>query len=64
MNSRKQNQNHKKDTNKVEEPIVSYGISKKGIEAKLDFDKEFENGYTVEEAKAESIKKIREWWVK
>ena len=29
---------------------------------KFDFDKEWENGYTVEEAKAESKKRISEWW--
>ncbi len=63
MNSRKQN--HKKDTNKVEEPTVSYGISKKSIEAKLDFDKEFENGYTVEEFRAEMHKRINSYaWKK
>ena len=32
--------------------------------ATFDFDKEFKNGYTPEEAKAESIRRIREWWGK
>ena len=31
---------------------------------KFDFDKEWENGYTVEEAKAISKKRISEWWGK
>lgn len=31
-------------------------------EKPFDFDKEWEKGYTVEEAKAESIKKIKSWW--
>lgn len=50
---------------KLEEPEVWYQISKLKEESEketdLDFDKEFANGYTLEEAKAESIKKIREW---
>ncbi len=54
--------------NRIEEPAVSYSVSKikqKGIDlATFDFDKEFENGFTPEEAKAESIKRIREWWGK
>lgn len=53
---------------KVEEPSVWYEISKLKEEAEkepdFDFDKEFENGYTVEEAKAESIRRVREWWGK
>ena len=51
---------------KVEEPSVVYessSIKFKGIDrATFDFDEEFKNGYTPEEAKAESIRKIREWW--
>lgn len=51
---------------KVEEPSVVYETSKvefKGIDrATFDFEEEFKNGYTLEEAKAESIRKIREWW--
>ena len=60
----------KKNTkiNKVNEPSVSYSVSttkQKGIDfSTFDFDKEFENGYTPEEAKAESIRRIREWWEK
>jgi hypothetical protein len=54
--------------NRIEEPAVSYSVSKSkpnGVDlASFDFDKEFENGFTPEEAKAESIKRIREWWGK
>lgn len=53
---------------KLEEPSVLYQISKLKEETEkeiaFDFDKEFENGYTPEEAKAESIRRIREWWGK
>ena len=55
---------------KLEEPEVWYQISKikeeseSEKEPEFDFDKEFENGYTLEEAKAESIRRIREWWGK
>ncbi|WP_296142327.1 hypothetical protein [uncultured Flavobacterium sp.] len=53
---------------KLEEPEVWYQISKLKEESEkesdFNFDKEFENGYTLEEAKAESINKIREWWGK
>lgn len=53
---------------KLEEPSILYEIAKLKEESEketnFDFDKEFENGYTVEEAKVESIKKIREWWGK
>lgn len=31
-------------------------------ESGFDFDKEWENGYTIEEAKAESKRRISEWW--
>jgi hypothetical protein len=27
-----------------------------------DFDEEFKKGYTPEEAKAESLRRIRSWW--
>ena len=64
MNPKKENSK----TNKVEEPIVAYESSKtkfKGIDrATFDFDAEFANGLTLEEAKAESIRRIREWWGK
>ena len=54
--------------NKAEEPSTAYKTSKvkfEGIDkATFDFDSEFEKGYTSEEAKAESIKRIREWWGK
>lgn len=63
--------NPKKDNpkiNKVEEPSMAYETSKvksKGIDrATFDFDEEFKNGLTPEEAKAESIRRIREWWGK
>lgn len=51
---------------KLEEPTILYEIAKLKEESEkgINFDKEFENGYTLEEAKAESIKKIREWWGK
>ena len=53
---------------KVEEPSEAYEASKikfKGIDrANFDFDEEVRNGYTLEEAKAESIKRIQEWWGK
>ena len=53
----------KKD--KVEEPASLYEKTKpEGIGEDFDFDKEFEKGYTIEEARAISIKKIREWWGK
>jgi hypothetical protein len=53
----------KKD--KVEEPASLYEkIKSQGIGNDFDFEKEFERGYTVKEAKAISIKKIREWWGK
>jgi hypothetical protein len=53
---------------KVEEPSVDYDVSKlkfKGIDrATFDFEEEVRNGYTLEEAKAESIRRIRGWWGK
>ncbi|KIA96036.1 hypothetical protein OA93_17130 [Flavobacterium sp. KMS] len=64
MNAKKENSK----INKVEEPSVEYEVSKvkfKGIDrATFDFDEEMKKGYTPEEAKAESIKRIREWWGK
>jgi len=55
-------------TNKVEESSVTYESSKikfKGIDrATFDFDEEFKNGLTPEEAKAEMHKRIRIWWGK
>lgn len=52
--------------NKVEEPRVEYEVQKpkfKGIDREtFDFDAEFAKGLTPEEAKAESIRRIREWW--
>lgn len=35
---------------------------KKITEEPFDFDREWERGYTPEEAKAASIQKIRAWW--
>ncbi|GIQ57464.1 hypothetical protein Flavo103_06000 [Flavobacterium collinsii] len=53
---------------KVEEPAVEYEVQKskfKGIDQEtFDFDAEFAKGLTPEEAKAESIRRIREWWGK
>ncbi|WP_202701242.1 hypothetical protein [Flavobacterium sp. UGB4466] len=53
---------------KVEEPAVEYEVQKsnfKGIDREtFDFDAEFAKGLTLEEAKAESIRRIREWWGK
>lgn len=54
--------------NKVEEPTVEYEVQKpifKGIDHEtFDFDAEFAKGLTPEEAKAESKRRIREWWGK
>lgn len=53
---------------KVEEPAVEYEVQKpkfKGIDPEtFDFDAEFAKGLTPEEAKAESKRRIREWWGK
>ncbi len=53
---------------KVEEPSVAYesSIPKfKGIDREtFDFDAEFRKGLTPEEAKAESIRLISQWWGK
>jgi hypothetical protein len=55
--------------NEVEEPSVVYESSKikfNGIDrATFDFDKEFKNGYTPEEFKAEMHKRIKAYpWKK
>lgn len=64
MGSKKQNEKN----DKVEEPRVEYEVQKpkfKGIDREtFDFDAEFAKGLTLEEAKAESKRKIREWWGK
>lgn len=64
MNSEEEN----KKKNKVEEPATEYEIQKpkfKGIDPDtFDFDAEFARGLTPEQAKAESLKRIREWWGK
>ena len=64
MDSEKEN----KKNDKVEEPRVEYDVQKpkcKGIDHEtFDFDAEFAKGLTLEEAKAESIRRIREWWGK
>ena len=56
----------KSKIDQVEEEITSYEriiTKQKGIDPEtFDFDAEFKKGYTPEEAKAESIKRIREWW--
>lgn len=53
---------------KLEEPRVEYEVQKpkfKGIDPEtFDFDAEFAKGLTVEEAKAEAKRRIREWWGK
>jgi len=58
----------KSKIDKVEETAAAYNVSKtkqQGIDhATFDFDAEFEKGYTPEQAKAESIRRIREWWGK
>ncbi|WP_291101011.1 MULTISPECIES: hypothetical protein [unclassified Flavobacterium] len=68
MNSPKKKSENIEPLSKLEEPSVSYPVSnaKKETASKpaFDFDTEFENGFTLEEAKAESIKRIREWWGK
>ncbi|WP_289665045.1 hypothetical protein [Flavobacterium panacagri] len=61
MDSDKEN---KKD--KVEEPRIEYEVQKpkiQGIDPEtFDFDAEFAKGLTLEEAKVESRRRIREWW--
>ncbi len=62
MNTKKE----KLDLTKVEEPQVVYESSKIiGIDrTTFDFDEEFKKGLTPEQAKAESIRLIRDWWGK
>ena len=64
MNSQKENTK----VSKAEEPSVVYEsmkLKQKGIDrATFDFDAEFEKGLTPEEAKGESLRRIREWWGK
>ncbi len=64
MNPKKENPK----ITKVEEPAEVYEslkIKLKGIDrATFDFDAEFAKGLTPEEAKTESIRRIREWWGK
>ncbi|QSB26667.1 hypothetical protein [Flavobacterium sp. CLA17] len=64
MNEKNENQKN----NKVEEPAVEYEVQKpklKGIDPDtFDFDAEFAKGLTPEQAKVESIRRIREWWGK
>jgi hypothetical protein len=61
MNPKKENPK----ITKVEELTAIYESSKlkqKGIDrVTFDFDQEFKNGLTPQEAKAESIRRIREW---
>ncbi len=57
----------KSNSRKVEDPATAYkSIPKqKGIEADFDFDKAFEAGLTIEEARAEMHKRIAKWdWKK
>ena len=58
----------KSENTKAEEPSLDYETSKikfKGIDrATFDFDEEAKKGYTPEEAKAESIRRITRWWGK
>ncbi|TPG35514.1 hypothetical protein [Flavobacterium pectinovorum] len=37
-------------------------LGKENKQSAFDFDAEFAKGLTLEEAKAESIRRIREWW--
>lgn len=64
MGSNKEN----KKGDKVEEPRVEYEIQKprrQGIDSEtFDFDAEFAKGLTPEQAKVESVRRIREWWGK
>lgn len=50
---------------KAEEPIENYNEQKAGeARAETEFDEKLKNAYTLEEAKEESIKRIRKWWRK
>lgn len=57
-----------KKIDKVEEPATEYEIQKskrQGIDPEtFDFDAEFAKGLTLEEAKSEAKRRIREWWGK
>jgi len=57
-----------KKNDKVEEPRVEYDVQKpkfKGIDREtFDFGAEFAKGLTPAGAKAESIRRMREWWGK
>ena len=59
---------NKSENSKAEEPSIGYEPSKirfKGIDrATFNFDEEVKKGLTPEQAKAESIRRIREWWAK
>ncbi len=59
---------NKSENSKAEEPSIGYEPSKigfKGIDrATFNFDEEVKKGFTPEQAKAESIRRIREWWAK
>ena len=61
-------ENNKSENSKAEEPSIGYEPSKirfKGIDrATFNFDEEVKKGYTPEEAKAESIRRIKGWWGK
>ena len=61
-------ENNKSENSKAEEPSIGYKTSKirfKGIDrATFNFDEEVKKGLTPEQAKAESIRRIREWWAK
>ena len=63
MNEENENKN-----NKVEEPALQYDSQQpkfKGIDPDtFDFDAEFAKGLSPQQAKEESIKRIREWWGK
>ncbi|AWG20280.1 hypothetical protein FFWV33_01425 [Flavobacterium faecale] len=59
---------NKKQSLEVKEPTVAYTGSQSKIaladQEDFNFDAEFSKGYTPEEAKAEALKRIREWWGK
>lgn len=48
----------------LDDPDIIHDLYALKKRKEFDFDKEFARGYTPEEAKAESIKRIREWWPK
>ena len=51
---------------KAEEPEQSYGIKKEepGNMSEAEFEKQLKKALTLEQAKAESIRRIRKWWGK